>query len=210
MRILDLGCGAGQDLAVWGVTDSDEVAGVDINEERLAIARGRFPRRIYKRGAGECLPFGDQSFDRVISNVALPYMKIPRALAEIHRGLVPGGKCILSVHPVSLTIRELRDAFPKPIPTLFRMYIIANGMFFHCTGRTVAFLKGRTESFQTERGMRMALERAGFGNLSFTRPIGLAGERLIVEAEKIPVGRGYRGALDSGSAARPEADQDDA
>jgi len=113
------------------------------------------------------------------------------------------------VHPVSLTIRELRDAFPKPIPTLFRIYIVANGMFFYCTGRTVGFLKGRTESFQTERGMRMALKRAGFGNLSFTRPIGPAGERLIVEAEKIPVGHpSARG--DSGSPTRPEAAQDDA
>jgi len=37
------------------------------------------------------MPFADGSFDRVISAIALPYMNIQKALAEIHRILVPGG-----------------------------------------------------------------------------------------------------------------------
>src|SRR5229473_4908099 len=127
------------------------------------------------------MPFADGSFDRVISAIALPYMNIQKALAEIHRILVPGGGVSLTLHLPSFTIAELlHKAIPKPVPTLFRLYVAANGFLFHYTGRTVGFLKGRTESFQTQRGMRMALKRAGFGNLSFTRPIGPAGEKLIV------------------------------
>ena len=188
MRVLDLGCGSGRDLASWAVTASDEVTGLDIDESRLAIARKRFPHRTYLKGAGESLPFENESFDRVISAVALPYMHIPQTLAEIHRILVLGGGLSLSLHLPSFTVAELlHNAIPKPVPTLFRLYVMANGLLFHCTGRTVGFLKGRTESFQTERGMTVALNRAAFVNLSFSRATGPAGETFLVEATKSKV-----------------------
>lgn len=71
MRVLDLGCGIGQDLVFWGVTTSDEVTGLDIDESRLAVARERFPERTYLYGVGEALPFPNGTFDRVISSAAL-------------------------------------------------------------------------------------------------------------------------------------------
>jgi ubiquinone/menaquinone biosynthesis C-methylase UbiE len=183
MRVLDLGCGSGLDLASWGVTASDEVTGLDIDENRLAVARVRFPNRTYLHGAGERLPFEDKSFDRVISAVALPYMDIPKTLAEIHRILVPGGGLSLSLHLPSFTFAELRKyAFPRPIPTLFRLYVMANGVWFHFTARTLRFINGRVESFQTERGMSVALDRGGFVNPSFSRAHGPAGPIFIVEA----------------------------
>jgi ubiquinone/menaquinone biosynthesis C-methylase UbiE len=74
--LLDLGCGSRQDLASWGVTAADEVTGLDIDDGRLAIAKVRFSNRPYLPGAGECLPFEDEGFDRVISALALPYMNI--------------------------------------------------------------------------------------------------------------------------------------
>jgi ubiquinone/menaquinone biosynthesis C-methylase UbiE len=185
MRVLDLGCGSGQDLASWGVTASDEVTGLDIDDNRLIAARVRFPNRTFLRGIGECLPLEDESFDRAISAVALPYMNIQKTLAEIHRILVPGGRLSLSLHPPSFTIAELlHNAIPKPVPTLFRLYVMANGLLFHCTGRAVGFVKGRTESFQTERGMRIALNRAGFVDLLFSRATGPVGETFAVEARK--------------------------
>jgi hypothetical protein len=131
------------------------------------------------------LPFEDESFDRVLSAVALHYMNIQKTLAEIHRVLVPGGGLSLSLHLPSFTIAELlHNAIPKPVPTLFRLYVMANGLVFHCTGRTVGFVNRKTESFQTEREMRVTLNRAGFVNLSFRRPTGPVGETFIVEARK--------------------------
>jgi ubiquinone/menaquinone biosynthesis C-methylase UbiE len=184
MRVLDLGCGSGLDLAFWGVTASDEVTGLDIDESALTIARRRFPNRTYIDGAGEKLPFDNASFDRVISAVALPYMNIQKALAEIHRVLVPGGSVSLSLHLPSFTMAELlHNALPKPVPTLFRLYVITNGLWFHCTGKTAGFLNKRTESFQTERGMRVALNRAGFVTPSFRRVPGPVSEMFIVEAK---------------------------
>ncbi len=183
MRVLDLGCGSGLDLASWGVSASDEVTGLDVDEGCLALARERFPNRTYLHGAGERLPFEDGSFDRVISAVALPYMDIPTTLAEIRRILIAGGKLSVSLHLPSFTLAELRNnAFPRPIPTLFRLYVIANGLLFHFTGRTVAFINGRMESFQTEQGMRLALDRGGFVNPSFSRAPGPVGEKFVVEA----------------------------
>src|SRR5258708_1030197 len=185
MRVLDLGCGPGSNLVAWGVTDSDNVTGIDINNNELAIAKVRFPNRTYLRAVGEWLPFDEQSLDRIISVVALPYMNIQKALAEIHRTLVPGGGLSLTLHAPSFTFAELiHRAIPKPIPTIYRLYVIANGVYFHCTGKTVGFLRGRTESFQTERGMRSALGRVGFENVSFSRMMGPAGEMFFVSQTK--------------------------
>ena len=185
MRVLDLGCGSGRDLASWGVAPLDEVVGVDINYRSVALAKVKFQNRPYLQGAGECLPFEGESFDRVISAVALPYMNIQKALAEINRILVLGGALSLSLHPPTFTIGELlHEATPRPVPTLFRLYVMSNGLLFHSIGRNVGFLKGRTESFQTERGMRVALNRAGFVNASFNRSPGPIGEIFMAAARK--------------------------
>jgi ubiquinone/menaquinone biosynthesis C-methylase UbiE len=186
MKVLDLGCGAGGTglTTVWGVAESDEVQGVDLDEEALAIARARFPNRTYLSGRGEDLPFRNASFDRVISSVAMPYMDIPSTLSEIHRVLVPGGQVSLSLHPASFTIREMRKAFPYLIPSMFRLYVLLNGLWFHYTGKTARFVNKRTESFQTQGGMRIALTRAGFISPSFSWREGAMSRMLIVEAQK--------------------------
>jgi len=193
MRVLDLGCGSGRDLDSWAVNSSDVTVGLDIEGSRLALAKMRFPNRIYVQGDGEFLPFANESFDRVISAVALPYMNIQKALAEIHRILVPGGGLSLSLHLPSFTIAELlHNAVPRPVPTVFRIYVLANGLLFHCSGKTVGLVKGRTESFQTPRGMRIALKCAGFVSAAFTRAKGIAGERFLVEARKPVIGSSER------------------
>jgi ubiquinone/menaquinone biosynthesis C-methylase UbiE len=175
-------------LASWGVTASDRVIGLDIDYRCVATAKVRFPNRTYLQGTSECLPFEDESFDRVISAIALPYMNIQKTLAEIHRILIPGGGLSLSLHPPSFTTAELlNNAISRPVPTLFRLYVISNGLLFHCTGRTVGFLKGRTESFQTERGMTLAFNRAGFVNPTFSRSPGPVSETFMAAARKSKV-----------------------
>jgi predicted methyltransferase len=91
----------------------------------------------------------------------------------------------LSLHPPSFTMSELlHKAMPRAVPTLYRLCVMANGLLFHCTGRTAKFLNGKTESFQTEHGMRAALRRAGFVDISFKRVSGHAGEMFLAEARK--------------------------
>jgi integrase/recombinase XerD len=66
---------------------------------------------------------------------------------------------------------------------------VAERAQLNLTGHTVGFLGGRTESFQTERGMRIALIYAGFAEFSFRHGIGPAGERFIVQATRAASGQ---------------------
>jgi ubiquinone/menaquinone biosynthesis C-methylase UbiE len=182
-RVLDLGCGKGDYPIRADLSAGDEVIGVDLDEERLAIARQRFPGRTFRHARGESLPFSDASFDRVVSAIALPYMDIPKTLAEVQRVLVPGGSVFFSVHPLRFTLRELWQCAPRPVAMSYRLFVLLNGLYFHFTGKILRVAR-RTESFQTKRGLRLALTRAGFVNLVFTRPEG----RLIVEAKNAPLG----------------------
>jgi ubiquinone/menaquinone biosynthesis C-methylase UbiE len=65
-----------------GPIGPDTVIGLDIDGSRLAVAKVRFPNRTYVQGAGERLPFASESFDPVISGVALPYMNIRKRLQK--------------------------------------------------------------------------------------------------------------------------------
>lgn len=179
MRVLDLGCGAGRCPVRANVSDNNDVVGVDIDEPRLAIARQSFPNRTFQYARGEALPFPDASFDRVVSAVALPYMDIPKTLAEVQRVLVPAGTVFFSVHAFRFTLSEFRKAVPRPVAMLYRLFVMLNGLWFHVTGRVLT-VAGRAESFQTKRGLHRALARAGFVDLVFTRPDG----RFIVEGRR--------------------------
>jgi ubiquinone/menaquinone biosynthesis C-methylase UbiE len=182
MRILDLGCGPGVDLSPWNVGSDESVLAVDINNAILIEGRRRFPQRTYLCAAGESLPFADACFDRVISSVALPYMNIPRTLGEIHRVLRANGRLSCSLHLPAFTLSELfQKALPHPKASLFRLYVLLNGVVFHVSGTTIN-LANKSESCQTERGMRLALKRAGFENVSFRRSQGAAGPVFMVEA----------------------------
>lgn len=132
----------------------------------------------------------------MVSTVAPPYMNIQQTLAEVRRVLVRGGSLSLILHAPGFTIAELLNiagngmrcyGIPKPILTLFRLYVLANGLVFHCTGKTIGFFGRRIESFQTERGMRLALRYAGFTNLSFSWRAGPVGEMLLAEVLKSTV-----------------------
>jgi ubiquinone/menaquinone biosynthesis C-methylase UbiE len=103
-RVLDLGCGPGQDLISF-LKQSDSVCvGIDIGEElgRVAVPyfseRGFADRAHFVRGGGEDLPFADQSFNLVLCRVALPYMDNRKTIAEVARVMAPGATFLLTTH----------------------------------------------------------------------------------------------------------------
>lgn len=178
MKVLDLGCGSARSLAHVGVSSEDEVVGLD--PLPLSAAALRWPTRRFVQAHAERLPFADQSFDRCVSLLAMPYMDIPRALAEVNRVLVPGGTLHLTVHPFSFTLSELRhNALPRPVPTAFRLWVMLNGVVFHFTGKQLKF-RGRKECFQTETSIVRAVRCAGF---ELSR-VSHCPERIAVEAIK--------------------------
>ena len=175
MRVLDLGCGEGLTPQKLNLPASWHIVGVDVNLAALAMARVNFRDRTFICSKAEKLPFPDCSFDRVICNVALPYMNIAKALAEAYRVLVSGGTLSASLHPPAFTLEELRCVCPqKPKATLYRFWVLVNGIMFHLAGRNLG------ESFQTERGIRIALRRTNFASVSFRHD----SKRWFVEATK--------------------------
>lgn len=107
-------------------------------------------------------------------------MDIPKALAEMYRVLLPGGRLSLTLHRPSFTWRELKSC--RSLKTiLFRLYVLLNGIFFHFSGKTLAIpFTHRVESCQTKRGMKLALKRCGFVEIQF----GALDVRFLVEAQK--------------------------
>lgn len=179
-RVLDLGCGPGDSWRKLGLREENwRVVGLDLKMEQLQRAKQDYGARgwNYLRARGEQIPLSDASLDGVVCNVALPYMHIPRTLAEIHRVLIPGGWLKASLHLPGFTWGELRRSFPRPKNTVFRFCVLCNGMILHCSGRVIS-VKKVSESCQTERGMRIALRRAGFHAIHFRRE----GPRFFVEA----------------------------
>jgi ubiquinone/menaquinone biosynthesis C-methylase UbiE len=172
--VLDVGCGVGQTLMALDLPHDDVMrCGVDVDHAALAAGRTLDPRLGLAQAPGEALPFADGSFDFVLCRVALPYMDIPRAAAEMARVLRPGGQLWAVLHPVRFGLSALaahaRRGQPKG--ALFQLYVLANGLALHAAGRQFRFPFGARplESVQTGRGIRVALERAGFEGVATRR-----------------------------------------
>jgi SAM-dependent methyltransferase len=165
--VLDIGCGAGQTLVAIG--NHKRRVGVDIDVQALRFGLSATVTSGIRVAAatGERLPFADRTFDFVYSRVALPYMNIPPALAEMHRVLQPGGRLWLTLHTIDIPAAQFRRGNLKG--RIYAAYTILNGLWFHVSGRTFPLRRGLCESIQTERGMRIALTRAGFSSIAFRR-----------------------------------------
>jgi SAM-dependent methyltransferase len=95
-RVLDVGCGSGwASRLLAGFAIRGRVTGIDISDEMIRIARESsvsFPNVNFETASAERLPFSDNEFTQAFSMESLYYYRdIPRALAEIHRVLKPGG-----------------------------------------------------------------------------------------------------------------------
>lgn len=89
------GCGVGSYL-VRLAERASFAAGLDIEVERAIEAHRKGPNTL--GGAGEFLPFSNDSFDMVLSHEVLEHVQDDRkAIQEIIRILKPGGRLILFV-----------------------------------------------------------------------------------------------------------------
>jgi len=188
--VLDLGCGDGRGtLKAAGVSPTPPgtsrfVCGVDIDMGSLRASKARAPHLQCVGACGEQLPFQDGAFDYVMSAVALPYMDLPPTLREIRRVLRPGGELWVSLHHQLFVwdhlLKSCRTLNWKDI--LYRTYVLVNGFGLHFTGKLFRFplKRRRIESGQTRRGIRLALQSAGFTNVVMCQ----GGERFIITARR--------------------------
>ena len=97
LRILDCGCGTGNNLSM--LRQHGDASGIDITWSGLAYARSRGERRVAQASATS-LPFPDREFDLVTSFDVLYAFddKMERdALNEMYRVLRPGGQVLVNV-----------------------------------------------------------------------------------------------------------------
>jgi ubiquinone/menaquinone biosynthesis C-methylase UbiE len=110
--VLDFGCGVGY-FTIELAKLAAKTYGIDINPyiEQIPIPPVLRDKLEFIVVNGECLPFEDGKFDRVLASEILPMVPDPtNFLREIHRVLKPGGKLVLANgagHPV------IREAFEK-------------------------------------------------------------------------------------------------
>ncbi len=110
--VLDAGCGAGVPVMTRLVEAGLEPVGLDLSGIQLALARARVPEATLVQADLAALPFGDRSFESVVSYYAV--IHVPRSnhravLGEVRRVLRPGGFALLCLGASDLS--EDRDIY---------------------------------------------------------------------------------------------------
>lgn len=168
-RVLDVGCGAGQELLPF-VTERGALGiGMDI-----APTVGRVGREMYAahapsarvnflRGAAEQVPFPSGSFDVVICRLALPYTHNQRAFAEVSRVLRPDGMYLLKISGVRWYLLELKQALKTAnlMSMIHATRVLVSGSIYHLTRRQPRSRVPSPETFQSEWLLRHELKRHG-------------------------------------------------
>lgn len=157
--ILDLGCGAGQDVLPFVEKTAAFCIGLDFAAELGATTKAVFQkdelknRTAFVRAAGETMPFADQSFDVVLCRVALPYMHNRKILAEVARVLKPNGVFLLKTHAPAFYFALLKDRAKtlNPKQIAYPLICLTGSLWHSLSGKqlTKGFWAGK-EIFQTE------------------------------------------------------------
>ena len=156
-EILDIGCGTGAILRDMAEITNGRITGVDIDEEKLEIARNYtddLDNVKIMNGDMADLPFDDNSFDLVTFHIVLVYVKDQRrAMEECVRVTKPGGTILASLEPDY----EGDIQFPEdPARDIHLRWMESLGADLRC-GRKLKFLFASV-GLKTEVGMESESE----------------------------------------------------
>ncbi len=157
---LDLGAGSGKVLAQWSQTIADEnVVALDLAEGMLQFAKNRSLNSYrYVCADAECMPFADDVFDGIYSNLAIQWVEnIENLFVHFARMLKPGAWVVFSTLGPA-TLAELKQAWRYVDP-----YVHVN-------------------KFHTKSMIENAIARAGLLLESFTAAPELAVHDSILES----------------------------
>jgi SAM-dependent methyltransferase len=97
MRVLDLGCGAGEFTALAAAAGA-RVVGVEVAQAALVRARGAHPALDFRAAEIDApLPLADNSFELVWASEVIEHVAdTARWLSEVRRVLVPRGRLLIT------------------------------------------------------------------------------------------------------------------
>lgn len=99
-KILDLGCGGGEDLSLLGKKIGNSLYGIDSSSYMIEEAKKKvsFPKKLFLASI-ENTPFQDNFFDYIIGRFSFHYLEdLDKGYEELSRILKPGALLILVVH----------------------------------------------------------------------------------------------------------------
>lgn len=163
--VLDVGCNDGKIFEHPAFDGCATRTGIDPFLPAAVIANERYA---LTKVSAEAMNFPHDSFDVVMSRVAIPYTHIPTAIKEMHRVLKPGGHLFITLHDWRELKRKLKvipkDRQIKPVINL--AYMMFASALFSLTGKLPKRPWADTyESFQSVRRMRKLLKAAGFDEI---------------------------------------------
>ncbi len=168
-RVLDLACGTG-DIAFDAARRGARVVGLDITLRMLQLAQARNDVAGVAWIAGDmtALPVQDASFDLVTTGYGLRNVPdLPRALAEIHRVLRPGGRVC------SLDFNRPERAWIRAIYLTYLTIVGSSlGWVLHRDPDTYRYIPASIRRYPGARGVVSLMEQAGFRDVRHVRVLG--------------------------------------
>ena len=176
-RVLDIGCGAGQDLLPFVKKREAFCVGIDVGAElgkigpAVAVKTNCQDKVAFARSVGEELPFASNSFDVVLCRIAITLMNNQKVIAEVARVLRPKGVFLLKTHSPTFYFAMIRQRLKtlSPKQLAYPLISLTGGVFQLVTGRypAIDFWKGR-EVFQTRNLLKRELRKHGMEILDYS------------------------------------------
>jgi ubiquinone/menaquinone biosynthesis methyltransferase len=169
-NVLDLACGTG-DIAFEAARRGARVIGLDITPRMIELARAKpesTDQLSWMVGDMTALPVTATSFDVITTGYGLRNVPdLPRALAEIHRVLRPGGlMCSLDFNrPESALMRGVYLVYLTMVGS-------ALGWILHRDPDTYRYIPASIRRYPGARGVVRMMQAAGFSDAKYIPVLG--------------------------------------
>jgi demethylmenaquinone methyltransferase/2-methoxy-6-polyprenyl-1,4-benzoquinol methylase len=171
-RILDVATGTG-DFAILACRklSPDTLIGTDISEGMMSVGRekvkeaGLSDKISFVRDDCTSLSFADEEFDAVTVAFGIRnFADLDKGLAEMCRVLRSGGHLVILelTTPESFPMKQLFAIYSKVVIPLLGRLLSSDKVAYRYLPQTI-------EAFPQGRVMKGALERAGFGEVSYKK-----------------------------------------
>jgi demethylmenaquinone methyltransferase / 2-methoxy-6-polyprenyl-1,4-benzoquinol methylase len=141
-RVLDIGCGAGQELLPF-IENGAFGVGIDVTPFVGQVGRRKYAEKgmqnqvSFANASGNELPFADESFDVLICRGALMFMNVKKALSEMSRVLAKNGRFFLMFQAPNYYWWKMGEGFKRNQikNAIHASRVLISGTWFSLSGK---------------------------------------------------------------------------